>query len=111
MGEIRVSIRAKISDFPMRLLKMLNFCCVRLFTFQDEILKKLLLVRGAASSPIVPLFWVFLFKCQEKMPRGGFSKGQVCIEGCAKPLARGMCKVIFDKNILCWRASIQEKAN
>ena len=71
LGEILVSISAKISVLSISLLKMLNFFCVRLFTFQDEILKKLLLVRGAGSSPKVPIFYSFLFQFCEKSFKGG----------------------------------------
>ena len=98
-----MSMSAKISDSCIRLLKVLNFDWVRLFTFQEEIFKKLLLLRRVRSSPTVPFFNKILEEifCQVFFKGGGESgSDQVCIEGCARPLARGMCNVIITKNIL-----------
>ena len=93
MGEILVSISAKISVLSISLLKMLIFFCVRLFTFQDEILKKLLLVRGASSSPKVPIFYSFLFQFCGKTFRGG----DIVWEG--PGVHRGLCGAISKRDV------------
>ena len=96
MGEILESISAKMSVLSIILLKMLNFFCVRLFTFQDEILKKLLLVRGASSSPKVPIFYNFLFQFCGKTFRGG-GGGDIVWEG--PSVHRGLCGAISKRDV------------